>query len=85
MTNCFVRWILKLGSLTGCLLASSAGCFVFTRASRMVAVEADRSDPVEPMRANENSSKPLAGISAALFLMAFVTSETLVMIRALYR
>jgi hypothetical protein len=37
------------------------------------------------MRANENSSKPLAGISAALFLMAFVTSEALVMIRALYR
>jgi hypothetical protein len=51
----------------------------------MVAVEADRSDLVEPMRANGKSSKPLAGISAALFLMAFVTSETLVMIRALYR
>jgi hypothetical protein len=85
MTNCFVRWILKLGSLTGRLLASSVGCFVFTRASLMVAVEADRSDLVEPMRANGKSSKPLAGISAALFLMAFVTSETLVMIRALYR
>jgi len=83
MMNCFVRCILKLGSLTGCLLASSAGLFVFTRASRMVAMEADRSDRVEPMRANGKSRKHLAGIGAALFLMAFITSEVLLAIRAL--
>jgi hypothetical protein len=37
------------------------------------------------MRTDDRSNKPLAGISAALFLMTFVASEALVMIRALYR
>jgi hypothetical protein len=37
------------------------------------------------MRANGDSIKPLEGISAALFLMAFVTGEAVAMIRAFYR
>jgi hypothetical protein len=81
--NCFVRCILRLGSLMGCLLASSAGCFVFTRASSLAATEREGSDSEATIRAGGGSSKHLAGIGAALFLMAFVTSEVLLAIRAL--
>jgi len=57
MMNCFVRCILKLGSLTAACCVS-AGCS-YLHALPHGPMEADRSDRVEPMRANGKSSKPL--------------------------
>ena len=83
--NFVVDRILKFGSPLSIVLASTAGCFVLMRGSRLIARESDASDSAVSMRTDDRSNKPLAGISAALFLMTFVASEALVMIRALYR
>jgi len=48
-------------------------------------VEREGSDAEATISGGGRSSKRLVGISAALFLMAFVTSEALVMIRAFCR
>jgi hypothetical protein len=85
MMNFLVDRILKFGSPLSIVLASIAGCFVLMRGTHLIARESDGSDSSASMCTDDRLSKPLAGISAALFLMAFVASETLVMIRALYR
>jgi hypothetical protein len=85
MMNFLVDRILKFGSPSSIALASTAGCFVLIRGSRQIATESDGSNSSDSICADDRSSQPLAGISAALFLMAFVASEALVMIRAFYR
>jgi hypothetical protein len=42
-----------------------------------------KNGPLASIRVDGALRKPLAGIGAALFLLAFVTSEALVVIRAL--
>jgi len=76
--------ILKFGSFLSIVLASAAGCFVWIRASGLTATEREASNSGASM-SDGRSSKRLAGVGAALFLMAFVTSEALAMIRAFYR
>jgi hypothetical protein len=43
----------------------------------------ERTNPLASIRVDGAPHKPLAGIGAALFLLAFVSSDALVMIRAL--
>ena len=70
-----IRRILNFGLLIGDVVVSAAGCFVFMRCSRVVATGQERPDAGSSMRADGRSIKPLAGIGAALFLLAFVASE----------
>jgi hypothetical protein len=81
--NCSVRRILNLGPLMLDLCASSVGCFVFTSAFRWFAMEKEGSDTVASIRVVGPARKTLAGIGAALFLLAFVNTEALATIRTL--
>jgi hypothetical protein len=83
MMNCSVRGILKLGLHLSDLCVSSVGCFVFTRGFRSLAMEREGSVTGATIRAVEAARGPLADIGAALFLVAFVTTEALATIRAL--
>ena len=78
-----LRRILKLGPVLGEMVESAAGCFVFMRGFRLVAIEKRGSDTAASMRADGRSTKPLAGIDAAFFLLAFVASEAAATIVAL--
>jgi hypothetical protein len=73
----FGRRVSEPGSFMGDLVLSAAGCFVFMRGFRLVAMRNEGSDTGSSMRAAGRSTKPLAGIGAALFLLAFVASEAL--------
>jgi hypothetical protein len=81
MANRFVGRIRKLGLLMRSLLSIAARSFVFARGFRLVAMGEERTNPLASIRVDGALRKPLAGIGAALFLLAFVTSDALVMIR----
>ena len=83
MLNFFVKRTLKLGSIMSDLFLSTAGCFAFTRGFRLVAIGREGLDAVGSIPISGASRKPLAGIGAALFLLAFVASEALATIGAL--
>ena len=75
MMSSHIRCILNLGLLMGEMVVSAAGCFVFMRGFRVVAMGQERPEARSSMRADGRSAMPLAGIGAALFLLAFVASE----------
>ena len=77
-----VRRVSKLGPLMEDLVLSAAGCFAFMRGFRLVAMGKEESDAGASLRADGRSPKSLAGIGAALFLLAFVASEALATIGA---
>jgi hypothetical protein len=83
MISSFVRRTLKFGSFMWNLVVSAAGGFVFMRGFRLVALGKEVSDSASSIRATGLFGKPLPGIGAALFLLAFVTSEALATIRVL--
>ena len=85
MMSSHIRRILKLGLLMGDMVVSAAGCFVFMRGFRVVAMGQERPDARSSMRADGRSTKPLAGIGAALFLLAFVASEAAAAVVSLRR
>jgi hypothetical protein len=85
MMNSFPGRILKLGPLSRDLFVSAAGSFAFTRCFRLIAKGKKGSDTGSSICVACRSRKPLAGIGAALFLLAFVTSEALAAIRTLGR
>jgi hypothetical protein len=88
MMNSYFGRILKLGPLSRDLFVSAAGGFAFTRCFRLIAlgrVGREGSGTGSSICVASPSRKPLAGIGAALFLLAFVTSEALATIRALGR
>ena len=85
MMNRFMRRILKLGPFMGDLAVSAAGCFALTRGIRPLAIEKEGSDTAGSVRAAGTPRKQLAGIGAALFLLAFVASEAAATIVALRR
>jgi hypothetical protein len=85
MMNSRTGRILKLGPLMRDLLVSAAGSFAFTRCFRLIAIGQEGSDTRARIRVASASHKPLEGIGAALFLLAFVTSEALAAIRAFGR
>ena len=69
----------------GYLAASATGCFVFTRGFQLIAMDGEGSNMGWPSRVVPRSPKLWAGTDAALFLMAFITSEALMTIMALRR
>ena len=75
----------KVGTLMRDLVASATGCFVFTRGFRLIAIDELGSNTESALRIVGKSRTSLAGIGAALFLLAFVTSEALVTVVALRR
>jgi hypothetical protein len=83
MMNHSVRRILNFGPLLWDLCASSVGCFVFTSGFRSFAMGNERSETGASIQAVGPAGKKLAGIGAALFLLAFVTTEALATVRAL--
>jgi hypothetical protein len=85
MMSCCVDRIPKLGSLVGNLCATAIGGFVFLRGFRLVAAENEESAAESPLPVDGTPGKSLAGIGAALLLLAFVTNEAVVMFRTLWR
>ena len=83
MMNCSERRILNLGSLMWDVCVSSVGCFVFTSGFRSLSMEKEGSETGDSIRVLGPARKTLAGIGAALFLLAFVTTEAFATIRAL--
>ena len=83
--NSFVRRILNFSPLLPDLAVSAAGCFALMRGFRLVATENDDSDTAASVRAAGTPRKQLAGIGAALFLLAFIAIEALMTIGALRR
>jgi hypothetical protein len=81
--NCSGRRILNLGSLIWDFCVSSVGCFVFTSGFRSLSMEKEGSETGARIRAVSLPRRTLAGIGAALFLLAFVTTEAVATIRAL--
>jgi hypothetical protein len=85
MMSRFLRRISKLGLFLSDLIASATGCFVFTRGFRFVALNEEESHSTSPIRHNDGPPKSLAGIGAALLLVAFASSEALATVLALRR
>jgi len=83
--NRFVRRLLMLGPLMWYLVVSAAGCFVLIRGIWLVAKGKGGSETSSSIRAVSRSRKPLAGIGAATFLLAFIASEAMAIIGALFR
>jgi hypothetical protein len=85
MNRSFVRRLSKLGTLMRDLAVSAAGCFVFIGRLRPLAIAKDGSGARSSPGVDGTTRKPLAGIGAALFLLAFVASEALATISAFRR
>ena len=67
----------------GELAVSAAGGFIFMRAFRLVATSKQESGAESSLSVDAGSTKPMAGIGAALFLLAFIASEAMATIGAL--
>jgi hypothetical protein len=80
-----IRRILKLGPYMGDLAASATGCFVLTPGFRLLAIEEKGSGTAGSVPVTGTPRRQLAGIGAALFLLAFVASEAAATIVALRR
>lgn len=78
-----VHRIVRVGPSVGNLFVSTVGGFVFLRGFRLIAMGKETLDAGLPMRGDDCSLRTLAGIDAAVFLLAFVASETLAAIAAL--
>jgi hypothetical protein len=80
-----LQLISKPGPWMGDLVGSAAGSSVFTRGFRLIAIDEVGSNTEAALRTVSRSGKSLSGIGAALFLLAFVTSEALATVVALRR
>jgi len=85
MMHSFARRILNFSPLSRDLAVSATGCFVLMRGFRLAAIENEGRDTAASTRAAETPRQQLAGIGAALFLLAFIASEALAAIGALRR
>jgi hypothetical protein len=74
--------ILKVGPPVRDLFASAVGCFVIMRGFRLLATGEARSETGSPLGVDGTSRKRGAEVGAALFLLVFVASETLLTIHA---
>ena len=83
MMSSYIRRIRKLGPLMGDIVVCATGCFALMRGFRVVAMGQERPDARSSVRADDRSTKPLAGIGAAVFLLAFVASEAAAAVVAL--
>jgi hypothetical protein len=75
MMRRYLRRILKLGLLMVDIVVSATGSFAVMRGFRPTSIEETGSDMAESDRVAGTPGKQLAGIGAALFLLAFVASE----------
>jgi hypothetical protein len=82
MMNSFVHRIFKSPHPLWDLIVSAVGGFAFIGGLSPLTIGKDGSGTRSSPRADGTSSKPSAGIGAALFLLAFVASEALSMIGA---
>jgi len=85
MMSHFLGRMLKLGPFMGDLAVSATGCFTLTRGFRLLAIKEKGSNTAGSVRDAGTPRKQLAGIGAALFLLAFVASEAAATIVALRR
>ena len=85
MNSSFIRRILKLGPLMRDMVVSATRVLRIDAGLPAVAMEQRSSDTRSSMRVDGRSGKPLAGIGAALFLLAFVASEAAATVVALHR
>jgi hypothetical protein len=85
MMSRFIRRMLKFGPFMGDLAVSAAGCFALMRGFRLLTIEEKGSGTAGSVRAAGTPRKQLAGIGAALFLLAFVASEAAATVVALRR
>lgn len=79
----YIRGIHKISALMGNLVVSATGCFALMRGFPVVAMRQERPDARSSMHADRRSAMPMAGIGAALFLLAFVASEAAATVVAL--
>jgi len=80
-----LRRILRFGPIMGYLIASAFGSFAFTGGFKLIAKDGEELDVESPSLVVGRSPKLWVGMDAALFLMAFITSEALMTILALHR
>ena len=85
MMSRFIRRMLKFGPFMGDLAVSAAGCFALMRGFRLLTIEEKGSGTAGSVRAAGTPHRQLAGIGAALFLLAFVVSEAAATIVAFRR
>jgi hypothetical protein len=83
MMNSFAQSISRLGSFTKDLVASAAGCFLFMPGFRLVTAEDRRAETPSTEQNADKSQERLAGAVVAFFLLSFIASEAVAMIRAL--
>lgn len=80
-----LRRISAFGMFVGNLALSGVGGFAFTDGFRLVAMSADVSEQESGIRVGGRSTRRVAGIAAAIFLLLFVTSEAVAAVVALRR
>ena len=85
MMSSILRPISRFGLFLSNLIASATGCFLFTPGFRMVAMNGEESRSALPMRDKDGHPKSMAGIGAALLLVAFISSEAVATVLALCR
>jgi hypothetical protein len=83
MTSNFIRRSLRLGAVVGNLFMTASGSFMLLRGFRQVALDEEAPGTESSQRADGKSRRMIAGIDAAVFLLAFVASEALATIGAL--
>ena len=83
MTSSILRSASRLGLPIGSLIAAATGCFVFTRGFRLVAMNEEESHSALPILHKDGHRKSMAGIGAALLLVAFISSEAVATVVAL--
>jgi hypothetical protein len=85
MISRILRSASRLGLSLGNLVGATTGCFVFTRGFRLVAMNEEESHSALPILHNDGHRKSMAGIGAALLLLAFISSEAVATVVALHR
>lgn len=85
MISSILRSASRLGLSVGNLIAAATGCFVFTRGFRLVVMNEEESHSALPILHDNGHRKSMAGIGAALLIVAFISSEAVATVVALRR
>ena len=80
MMSSWRRYVAHVGRFCSEIVLSASGCLLFVDGFQFVARDEERSVPGLPLRAVESTRKQWAGMDAAVFLMAFVVSEILMLV-----
>ena len=85
MISRYLRPISRLGLSVSHLIASATGCLVFTPGFRLAAMSKKESHSSFRGRRNNQAPASFAGVSAAILLATFVSSDALATVLALRR